>query len=162
MAFVATLAWKSLVVLAPWRRAAAAALRSMLVLLLLLAIFEVEWKRESDRLAVLFVLDYSDSISPDSKRWARNYLKAASARMTSGDLAGLLVFGEDSYVEIAPSPRAGSPLNWTAFSSLPATAYTDIARAIRLALAIFPEGAQRRLVLLTDGEENLGNAARKR
>ncbi len=158
VAFVAALAWKSLVVLAPWRRAVAAALRSILVLLLLLAIFEVEWKRESDRLAVLFVLDYSDSISPDSKRWAQNYLKAASARMTSGDLAGLLVFGEDSYVEIAPSPRAVFAAQLDRISSLPSTAYTDIARAIRLALAIFPEGAQRRLVLMTDGEENLGNA----
>ncbi|MBY0229112.1 MAG: VWA domain-containing protein, partial [Gemmataceae bacterium] len=36
--------------------------------------------------------------------------------------------------------------------------YTDLAAALKLALASFPEGAARRIVLITDGNENLGDA----
>src|SRR5262249_47388794 len=36
--------------------------------------------------------------------------------------------------------------------------YTDIGAAIKLALASFPEGTAKRIVLLSDGNENLGNA----
>ena len=36
--------------------------------------------------------------------------------------------------------------------------YTDIAAAIKLALASFPEGSGKRIVLLSDGNENMGNA----
>src|SRR5262249_19692224 len=38
------------------------------------------------------------------------------------------------------------------------TTYTDIAAAIKLALASFPEGTAKRVVLVSDGNENLGNA----
>ena len=36
--------------------------------------------------------------------------------------------------------------------------YTDIAAALKLAIASFPEGSGRRIVLISDGNENLGNA----
>ena len=36
--------------------------------------------------------------------------------------------------------------------------YTDIAAALKLALASFPEGTGKRIVLISDGNENLGNA----
>src|SRR5262249_18119696 len=36
--------------------------------------------------------------------------------------------------------------------------HTDIAAAIKLALASFPEGSAKRIVLMSDGNENLGNA----
>ena len=36
--------------------------------------------------------------------------------------------------------------------------YTDIAAAIKLAMSAFPEGTGKRIVLVSDGNENLGNA----
>src|SRR5439155_8005768 len=36
--------------------------------------------------------------------------------------------------------------------------YTDIGAAIKLALASFPEGTAKRIVLMSDGNENMGNA----
>ena len=147
-----------LVSLSNWRRWVITGLRVVLVLLLLLAIFEVKWKRHSGQLAVLFVLDESESVSDESSRWARNYLKAAAAEMTARDRAGLLIFGEQTYVEIAPTTRDIFEMQLERIGTQPGANYTDIGRAIRLALAVFPEGAQRRIVLLTDGEENLGSA----
>ena len=38
------------------------------------------------------------------------------------------------------------------------TERTDLAAAIRLGTAAFPETGQKRLVLLTDGNENVGDA----
>ena len=42
--------------------------------------------------------------------------------------------------------------------SVPSTSQTDIGQAIRLALAAFPSGVSRRIVLFSDGNETLGNA----
>ncbi len=156
--FVAALSYRSLVMLSPWRRVLTTVLRAVLVLLLLLAIFEVKWRRLSNELAVLFVLDYSDSVSTEAKQWALHYLRAAADQMRPEDRAGLLVFGEEAYVEVAPRRREGFVAELERIATLPTTTYTNIARAIRLALAVFPEEAQRRIVLLTDGEENLGDA----
>src|SRR5262249_2628539 len=36
--------------------------------------------------------------------------------------------------------------------------YTDISAALKLAMASFPEGSGKRIVLISDGNENLGNA----
>lgn len=156
--FVALMSYRSLVALSPWRRVLTTGLRAVLVVLLLLAIFEAKWRRPSHELAVLFVLDYSDSVSTEAKRWALSYLQAVADEMTPKDRAGLLVFGEQAYVEVAPCRRETFVAQLDKIATLPTTTYTNIARAIRLALAVFPEEAQRRIVLLTDGEENLGDA----
>src|SRR5262249_571241 len=49
-------------------------------------------------------------------------------------------------------------LNFTETFTNIDTNYTDIAAAIKLALASFPEGTGKRIVLISDGNENLGNA----
>src|SRR5262249_20230370 len=72
------------------------------------------------------------------------------------DRAGLIVFGRRPRLELPPSdsPR----FNFTEVASTVDPNYTDIAAAIKLALASFPEGTGKRIVLLSDGNENLGNA----
>src|SRR5207245_4682548 len=82
------------------------------------------------------------------------YVNEATRRMGPNDTAGVLVFGGDAYVEFMPSPK----LRVTNIASVVSRDYTDLAGALRLALAAFPEDAQKRIVLLSDGNENLGNA----
>jgi uncharacterized membrane protein/type II secretory pathway pseudopilin PulG len=64
------------------------------------------------------------------------------------------VFGDDALVERAPGPLT----RVDRLESVPSRSYTDLSRAIRLAVGLFPEGTQRRLVIFTDGNENLGSA----
>ena len=74
----------------------------------------------------------------------------------SRDRAGLIVFGRQPRLELPPSdaPR----FNLTELPPARDGNYTDIAAAIKLALASFPEGTGKRIVLISDGNENLGNA----
>src|SRR5207302_747890 len=101
------------------------------------------------------VLDRSDSIPTEQREAELRYVNEAVRRMGPNDTAGVLVFGGDAYVEFMPSPK----LKVMNIASVVSRDYTDLAGALRLALAAFPEDAQKRIVLLSDGNENLGSAA---
>ena len=73
--------------------------------------------------------------------------------MPQGDSAGIVVFGDNALVErsLSEDPELGPIL------STPRTGYSDLAGAVRLGLALFPEGSARRLVLISDGNETKGD-----
>jgi len=135
------------------RRGAAAALRGLLVLSAILALSGPSIVRASDRLATIFLVDASDSVGANAEGAARDYIRAALATMPRDDEAGIIVFGDNALVERAVStdPDLGPLL------SRPQTGQTDLAGAVRLGLALFPEGYARRLVLISDGQETKGD-----
>jgi uncharacterized membrane protein len=74
--------------------------------------------------------------------------------MPADDRAGLVLFGRQALVERPPSgERTLGTLMLT-----PDGARTNIAEAVQLALALLPAEGQRRIVLLSDGAENAGDA----
>ncbi|MBI5366530.1 MAG: VWA domain-containing protein, partial [Planctomycetes bacterium] len=150
------LAWKSRAGLEGVRKHLSLALRLVILLLLALSIAELQLIRESDELGVLFLLDWSESVPGDTKRAAWDYVKKASEKLDpKKDRAGVILFGGDASVEISPARIVKldpSP------ASVVQTKLTDIAAALRLALAAFPEGVQKRIVLVSDGNENKGTA----
>src|SRR5262249_28295655 len=72
------------------------------------------------------------------------------------DKAGIIVFGRRPRLELPPSDAPN--FNWTEVATTIDPTYTDISAAIKLALASFPEGTAKRIVLISDGNENLGSA----
>src|SRR5207253_192898 len=122
---------------APARGWLSLALRSLVILLLSLALAGLQMTRPSRQLAVLFVLDQSDSI-PQSKREAEvAFVNEAARRLTRDDRAGVVAFGREAYLELEPEAR----LRIDQIHSVPGgdfREYTDISAAIRLALAAFP------------------------
>jgi len=140
--------------LSPARRRLTFGVRLVVIVLLVLALAGIQLVRISKDLAVVFVLDFSDSISQESKRAAVKYIQQATKRMRPRDKAGLVVFGSEAFVDTAPSEK----LNLDRIATVPPTEYSDISAAIRLAQATFPDGYQKRIVVLSDGNENLGNA----
>ncbi|MCC6445168.1 MAG: VWA domain-containing protein [Armatimonadetes bacterium] len=145
---------RSLADLSPFRRRLSLGLRLAVALSLLLALAGIQTVRPSRSVAVMFVLDASDSVPEPRKREALDYIRRASARMRPGDTAGLVVFGSDAFIEAMPTAR----LKLSKIYSAPGRSYTDIAAAIRLADAALPPGVNHKIVLLSDGNENLGNA----
>lgn len=129
-------------------------LRIAIVTCAVLALAGLQVRQPTKRLAVLFVLDQSDSVPPEHRRQALEYVNAAADRMGPNDFGGVLVFGGDAYLEL----EAKQPLRLKQIHSQVPRDYTNLAGAIRLALASLPDNAQRRIVLLSDGNENLGNA----
>ncbi len=141
--------------LEPGRKIASLVVRMLIVLLLVLALAEMQMVRETDRLAVIFCYDNSESVPADLKRSATEYLKQKTAEMKKNDMAGMVVFGGDASMELSATNLVAIRPNP---SSVVETRATNISAAVRLALAAFPEGTQRRMVLLTDGNENQGTA----
>ena len=69
---------------------------------------------------------------------------------------GVIVFGRDAAIEIPPFDY---DVQMTKIETSIDPEYTNIAAAMKLAQATFPEDAAKRIVLVSDGNENLGNAA---
>ncbi|RRR71008.1 MAG: VWA domain-containing protein [Candidatus Viridilinea halotolerans] len=130
------------------------AVRSTLLTALVLALAGVQVVRAVDDTAVVFLLDGSDSFAPAQRERALAYVNEALAAAEPNDRAALVVFGADPAVERA----AGPPLPLTRLTSLVTGSRTNLAEALQLGLALLPADAQKRVVLLSDGEENLGRA----
>ncbi len=137
------------------RKWTAIVLRTVILLCLIAALAGMELVRITDDLAVFFLLDHSDSISEAqrlaSAQWVRN---VADEFMTEKDKAGVIVFGEDASIELS----VDSTLGLRDILSYVGGEQTDLAAAIRLGLAAFPQGHMKRIVIYSDGNETRGTA----
>ena len=139
------------------RRWLALLLRTLVVVLFVLAAADLQIVRSNDHLTVIYLLDQSLSI-PEEKRAAMiKYVRdEVHAHRHDKDRAGVIVFGRDAAIELPPFDddlQMGNSIE----SHFDPQA-TNIAAAMKLAQATFPEDAARRIVLVTDGNQNQGNA----
>jgi Mg-chelatase subunit ChlD len=129
-------------------------LRAILFIALIGALAGTQLVRRVDRLTTVFLVDSSDSVSPDERARAESFIQAALETMREGDQAAIVAFGDNALVERAPSPEQAL----RRIQSAPDTSRTDIGDAINLGLALLPADTQKRLVLLSDGGENAGDS----
>ncbi len=154
LAWVIWFAWKSDVQVSAWRRWASLIVRLAVLLFLVLAVAGLQSLLPVEGMNVYFVLDRSESIPSPQQEAAREYVNQAAKEMKPVDKAGVIVFGSDASIETAPMHAVDVPK----IQAVVGTERTDLAAAIRLGTAAFPETGQKRLVLLTDGNENVGDA----
>ncbi len=145
---------KSDIQTSPWRRWTALALRLVIALALLLGVAGLQWLKPLEGMNVYFALDRSDSVPAAQQEAAREYLNRASTLKKSVDRGGVLVFGNGAAIEITPAVR----VDVQKIHAVIGTERSDLAAAIRLATAAFPETGQKRIVVLSDGNENVGDA----
>jgi Ca-activated chloride channel family protein len=129
-------------------------LRSAIIASLVLALAGTQLQRTVSGLTTVFVLDSSDSITPQARQDAQNFIDQAISNMPEGDQAAIVVFGQNALVERAPSTDKRA----TNYKSIPTISRTNIQEALQLGLALFPAASQKRIVLLSDGGENSGSA----
>jgi len=132
-------------------------LRLLIGWALILALTGMQWQRPVHELSVVFVLDLSDSVPPAEQARAEAFIRQAVANLPPHAQAAIVAFGEDALIERLASAQRDLP----PIASVPRTQRTNIGAAIRLALALFPEGTQKRMVILSDGLENVGQARRQ-
>src|SRR3974390_1465233 len=154
LAWVIWFAWKSDVQVSPWRRWVALATLVLFLLAFLFAIAGLQWLLPVEGMNVFFLLDRSDSIPSPQQEAAREYINQAAKKMKKVDKAGVIVFGTEASIETMPNPA----VDVEKIQAVVGTERTDLAAAIRLGTAAFPENGQKRLVLLTPGNENVGQA----
>jgi uncharacterized membrane protein len=168
---IVRMSYRSLAGLGPVRRWVAIGLRCSIIVLLTLALAELRLRKPNDTTTVIFLVDRSQSvpqdIDPDDKtltdrRWQRikRFISDSVFKRGAGherDQAGVIAFGRRPRIVLPASDVPKVNLDDDALSGVDTT-YTDVAAAIKLALASFPEGTAKRIVLISDGNENLGNA----
>src|SRR6187431_2793342 len=135
------------------RRRVALVVRTILLVALVFALAGFRIVLPVDRLATVFVVDLSDSVGNDGREDALAFLRETLDVIPDGDVAGIVAFGKDALVERLPSQLG----EIDRIASTPVRSATDIGAALRLATALFPDDAQKRIVLLSDGNDTTGS-----
>ena len=135
------------------RRRLALAVRGVLLRALVLALAGFQLVLPVDRLATVFVVDLSDSVGAAGRAEALAFLRETLVEKPEGDVAGIVAFGREALVERLPSDLA----EIEGIASRPVRTATDIGAALRLATALFPDDSQKRIVLLSDGNDTAGS-----
>ncbi len=133
------------------RRIGMTAVRCLVLALAVFAISGVSVHKDSKVTTTIFLVDLSDSTNSVQGQ-EEEFVRQAIADMGQDNQAGIVVFGSDARIEQFVSDKKV----FTSFQSNVNTGGTNLEQAVQTALALFPEGSARRLVLLTDGAENEG------
>lgn len=136
------------------QRRAAAIVRAVIVIAIVLALSGLALSLPERTLATIFVVDVSDSVGATGRTESESFVRRALEARPPDALAGVVAFGGDARVELTVQDDP----ELISIASRPDPSHSDVARALRLAAALMPEGARRRVVLLSDGRENAGDA----
>ncbi len=135
---------------------AAGVRRGLVFLLLVLGVSGLRVRVGDGPVTVMFAVDRSDSLSGPARARAMAAVNTMTAAMRPGDRFGLVAFGADAALERRPAARPGS----ADITSVVSGSGTNIEAALRVArLALPADGG--RIVLVSDGRETTGEAARE-
>ncbi|MGH2442086.1 MAG: VWA domain-containing protein [Chloroflexota bacterium] len=155
---IAALIWRSgYSGLSPMRNRIALGLRIGLLVSIVLALAGIAFNLPVRNQAVVFLADRSASVA-SRQDLETSIIAAAAAHRVPQDRIGVVSTGGQSVVEQPVSAMSGFDGFQT---SLPAGAqdYTNLQNGLELAGAILPPGYRRRVVLLSDGQQNVGDGA---
>jgi len=146
--------------LGSFRRIAALVFRSIIFTALVFALAGIQWKKISEKISVIYVLDQSDSIPLPKRELMLEFVRQSSEkhrRAAREDRAGMIVFGRDAAIEIQPYDDT-LPLLKNVESDFGGSDATNLEAALKLAQASFPEDTAKRIVIVTDGLETVGDS----
>ena len=149
------LSLRSLAGLDPVRRVLSLVLRSSVIVVLAVSLAEVVKVRKNDDLTVMFLMDRSDSVK-ERLTEQEEYIRAVCEDIPSQDRVGVIDFARTAYLEQLPM-EGGYFLDPGRLPEMPNKDRTDIAGAVRLAMAMFPHDTGKRIVVLSDGNDNMGD-----
>nr|MBA2283428.1 VWA domain-containing protein [Acidimicrobiia bacterium] len=135
---------------AQWR--VSTALRIACAALVVLALVAPSWLRPADRVAVVFLVDGSASLGATGRSEAVGFVRESLDRMPDGAVAGVASFGGNARLELTIQPDA----RFTDPSARIDSTRTNLATALRLAGAVLPGDARRRIVVVSDGRATDG------
>ncbi len=153
---VVAMSVRSLAGLGPVRRVLALIARTLVILCAVFALAGAQRVDTTDAMTVIFLFDRSASVP---RKWQKQAFKlireaAGHINVARGDRLGVVAFDGRSAIEQLPRPelqieRVSEPL---------VPDQTDLAAALRMGMALFTRDTIRRVVLLSDGNQNVGEA----
>lgn len=144
---------RSLAGLGPVTRWTALVTRLLVITLLAGAVAEPEWRKVSKDVAVTVVMDASQSVPGDAQSGMDRWVEAAATRKGKDDRLGVVTIAKDAYVQSLPS-RLNTLVER---QHIGATDGSNLAGGVRLGMAVMPEDAANRLLLISDGNETAGS-----
>ncbi len=153
--------FRSLAGLGTFRRWFAIVLRTAVFSLLVLSLASMQWQRTTDRLTVLYLLDQSESIPREKRELMLEYAAKEvhqHRRKDTNDMAGVIIFGKTAKIESAPFDGDIPTMGQIESDFDLDLSGTSIEAALKMAMATFPEATARRVVIVTDGNQNIGDA----
>ena len=127
--------------------------RILIVLLLTGALSGLQFQSTPDVQSLIVAADISASTQTAVDAETAT-VRQILAERRGNDSAGVLSFGRDAQVEV----NVGSDPQFAYFQSQPNRNYTDLAAALQLAGSILPANTRRHVVVVSDGQANLGDA----
>jgi uncharacterized membrane protein len=130
------------------------ALRSLAIIVFITILAGIRFLGKSPDKCRLYLIDNSGSVYLNRMELLDAIQKDIKSLKPS-DKFGIIVFGADASVEVLPaSPADFKPIQ--EFSSSINKNNTDISKAIKTAMEIFPLGYQKEITLVSDGLETTG------
>lgn len=136
------------------KKAVILAARFFTCFFLILALSELGIVWTVEETSTIFLLDASDSMAAYRKD-VESFMKEALDLMKDKDKAAVISFGEEPVME---SFLAQQPV-FEQIGKIDGSKYTNIEKALNAAVSVLPESSRKRIVIITDGEENEGNSS---
>jgi Mg-chelatase subunit ChlD len=139
----------------------ALALRAAVVVMIVLALAGMQTSRVRQTVSVVYLLDQSLSIPAEKRRAMFEHVVRAvevHRQASREDRVGIIVFGREAAVDV---PLVEDDLSWLRPRERGERRFaeaTNLAAALKLAQSILPADGLRRVLIVTDGNENLGTA----
>jgi len=138
--------------MSPWRRRTVLTARLVSVCAVILALAGLSMPIRDATMSVAFMVDSSESISPETRAQEEEWVREAVARMHANDQAAVVAFAGDAKVV---KPLGGErQIQLSPAGEL--SKGTDISTALKTASGILPASGLRKVVLLSDGWDTSG------
>lgn len=138
------------------RRIVITSLRVVLLTLIILALAGIKVNYEIQDQNVVFVVDISASCEK-GKEIAEQFIKEAVKNKDADDNAGVVVYGDNARIEQSIS----SDFKPYQIESLVERNYSNLQEGLKLADALMPDPSKKRLVIISDGYQNKGDALKE-
>ncbi|SNS16591.1 Mg-chelatase subunit ChlD [Anaerovirgula multivorans] len=127
-------------------------LRIAAIACLIFSLFYIPITRESSDTCTIFLVDRSLS-ALEHENAVQAYVNKQIETKGKKDTYTIISFGKDAMIEV-PSTREKKEV---IFNTKIDSNFTNLENALNFAVTCFPDNTQKRLVLFTDAEENIGN-----
>ncbi len=135
-------------------RRVALVIRLVVAALFVAALAQPQIKREAQDVAVTLVVDASKSQPRDILKQTQAFVAGASTKARPEDLIGFVTTARQAGIQRIPARLREANIDAPTIVNTDAT---DLAAGVRAAMSIMPPGAANRIVLISDGNETLGN-----
>ena len=126
--------------------------RILVIIFIVCAMADITLSIKGKNISTIFILDVSDSMSTFKEKGIE-FIDKALEEMPKNNKAGVVVFGDNASIDKVMDNKK----EYSGIKSAPLKSATNIEEAINTSFSLFDKNASKRIVLITDGEENKGD-----